>query len=413
MNRKCQEGVVTLLMTSVLLIVTLAVTLGTYKALFYQIKRAKNEIRTRQNHWLAEGAVECAFTQFRENNLVPQVVTDCGSGQGIIASFHPTPNGQRVFAQAHRSSVQKDISVNHRVKPGALQSSADLYFHSSVTFSTPDPGKLSPYGWECVALRYRHRLYAPVIDNKGVVHGKKPYQGFDNPMGKDCMRTHQTRGSSRGTIGKDFVKDEHIPLFEQFFHVPAQEHDRVKQREKITVIEGLGADKRISNCGSILANHIRSGKHYLWVEGSCEIKRSEYNQLVNATASTEGVLILVHDGIFSVMGKPEQGATSQSFKGVLFHFNSEFVAHPSKWQSFEANRYLNHVPSVVANSYRKIATYYQHGAFTFSGGQYFDTPGQAAVFYDSVDFQFNRDVIDNVQTHVNPPRWKQGSWYAL
>ncbi len=413
MSRKCQTGVITLLMVSMLLIVTLIVTLGTYKALFYQIKRAQNEIKARQHHWLAEGAIECAFTQFRENNLVPPIVTDCGSGQGVIARFQPTIHGQRVFAQSHHSSVQKEIIVDHTIKPGAMQSSADLYFHSSVTFSTPDPGKLSHHGWECVALRYRNRLYASAVDNKGVIHGNKPYASFENLMGKDCLRTHRTIGASRGRLGKDFVKDEHVSLFEQFFNVPAQQHDRVKQREQVTVIEGQGADKRVNNCGRLLADHIRSGKHYLWVEGSCEIKRSEYNQLVNATSTTEGVLILVHDGVFSVMGKPEQGATSQPFKGVLFHFNTEFTAHPSKWQGFEADSYLNHTPSVVDNSYRKFATYYQHGAFTFSGGQYFDSYGQAAVFYDSFDFRFNRDVLDNVQSHINPPRWKQGSWYAL
>ncbi len=413
MSWRYQRGVITLLMTSILLIVTLIVTLGSYKALFYQIKRAQNEVKARQHHWLAEGAIECAFAQFRENDFVPQVVTDCGSGQGVIASFQPTTHGQRVVAQSNHSSVQKEILLTQSVKPGAMQSSADLYFHSSAIFSPPDPGERSQHGWECVALRYHHRFYAPVIDNKGVINGGKPYTDFENPMGKDCVRTHKTIGASTSRLGRDFVKDEESSLFEQFFNVPAQQYDRVKQREQITVIEGQGADKRVNDCGSVLANHIQTGKHYLWVEGSCEIKRSEYNQLVNATSITEGVLILVHDGIFSVMGKPEQGTTSQPFKGVLFHFNTEFTAHPSKWQGFEADNYLNHASSVVENSYRKIATYYQHGAFPFSGGLYFDTPGQAAVFYDSIELQFNRDVINNVQTHVNPPRWKQGSWYAL
>jgi len=411
MNKSRQTGVATLLIASVLLMVTLVVTLGTYKNLFYQIKRAHNEVTTRQNHWLAEGAIECAFAQFRVENKVPQVTTDCASGQGVIAQFIPTTSGKRVVANSGYSSVQKEILINNNVKSGAMQSSADLFFHSSATFSTPDPGKLSRYGWECVALRYRNRFYASVIDNKGVIHGKKPYEQFDS-QGKDCASAHKTLSSSWGFLGNDFVRDENLSLFEQFFNVPAEEHDKVKEKENITVIEGRGIPKVVDNCGEILANHIRSGKPYLWVEGGCEIKQSEYNNLVSASALTDGVLIVVHDGLLSLMGKPISGASSKPFKGVLFHFNSEFVTSPDQWKGFEANNKLNHVPSVVHDSYRTIASYYQFGSFTFTGGQYFDTPGQAAVFNDALDFRFNSDVINSIQGNINPPKWKQGSWYA-
>ncbi|GAJ71978.1 hypothetical protein JCM18904_2770 [Vibrio sp. JCM 18904] len=55
MIRKHQQGVATLLITSILLSVALVVTLGSYKNLFYQIKRAQNEVSSRQQHWEAEG----------------------------------------------------------------------------------------------------------------------------------------------------------------------------------------------------------------------------------------------------------------------------------------------------------------------------------------------------------------------
>ncbi len=153
-------------------------------------------------------------------------------------------------------------------------------------------------------------------------------------------------------------------------------------------------------------------KHYLWIEGGCEIKKSEYNDLVNAAAETDGVLILVHDGILSVMGRPDRDASTLPFKGVLFHFNREFVANPYQWIWFDANSMVNHPSSPIHPSFRQIASYYQYGSFAFSGGQYFDTPGQAALFNDALDFSFNGDVINSVQANVNPPKWKQGSWYA-
>lgn len=411
MKPSCQNGIATVMITSILLMVALVITLGSYKSLFYQIKRSQNEMKTRQNHWLAEGAIECAYAQFRSQNKVPLLVTDCDSGQGVFAQFIPRSYGQRIVAVANHSTVQKDILMSSEAKSGAMQSSADLFFYSSASFSTPDPGKLSQYGWECVALRYRNRFYAPVIDNKGVIHGKKPYERFDS-KGKECAPAHKSLGASWGNLGRDFVRDENLSLFEQFFGIPATEHNKVKNKDQITVIDGLGFPKVVHNCGQVITNHIRSGKHYLWIEGSCEIKRSEYNDLVNATGNTDGVLILVHDGLLSLMGKPNGGVTAQPFKGVMFHFNTEFVVSPDLWKGFEANQYLNHVPSVIEESYRNKTSYYQHGAFTFAGGQYFDTPGQAAVFYDSLDFRFNSDVIDNIQANINTPRWRQGSWYA-
>jgi len=411
MSKPHQNGVATLVIVSVLLMVTLVVTMGSYKSLFYQIKRAQNEIKARQDHWLAEGAIECAFAQFKQNNKVPPLVTDCDSGQGVIAQFIATSSGQRIAAYSDYSSLQKEILSTGEVKSGAMQSSADLFFYSSATFSTPDPGELTPKGWECVALRYRNRFYASVVDNKGVIHGKKPFEGFDS-KGRDCAPTHKTTSASWGYLGGDFVKDENLSLFEQFFNVPPAEHDRVKKKESITVVEGSGIPKVIHNCGKVLTDNIRAGNPYLWIEGSCEIKQSEYNDLISAADTTDGVLIVVHEGVLSLMGKPNNGANSQPFKGVLFHFNSEFVARPAHWSGFEANQNLNHSPSVVHESYRTIASYYQFGSFTFSGGQYFDTPGQAAVFNDALDFRFNSDVIDSIQGNINPPKWKQGSWYA-
>ncbi len=107
-----QKGATTLMVTSVLLMVALAVTMGTHKATFYQIKRAQNEIKARQSHWLAEGAIECAYAQFRDNNKVPDIVTDCNSGQGGIPSFTPTSDGLRVLAKSGYSSVEKEILIN-------------------------------------------------------------------------------------------------------------------------------------------------------------------------------------------------------------------------------------------------------------------------------------------------------------
>ncbi len=414
---KKQQGVAALLVISVLLVAALMMSLGSYKSLFYQVKRAKNQIEARQKNWLAEGGVECAWSQFRVKNAVPTVVTDCGSGLSTIPNFTSTSSGYLVTSNVGFTSINKEIMMGGNLGYGAMQSSADLYFHSSATFSTPDPGELGRNGWECVALRYKKRFYSTVVDNKGVIHGDPPYVNFDNSTSKDCANTstNDHLSSSVGGVGagKDFTQDTGLKPFDSFFGVKAEDHNDIRDNGVFHIITGSAVGNVVPDCGKTLTTAIQSGKHHLWVEGSCEIKQSEYNALVNSTSSTNGVTVLIHDGLFSVMGPPSSGASSNKFKGVLFHFNYGFAPTTADWVGFDANGHLNHVPSVVEDSYRTIASYYQHGSFTVSGGQYFDSEGQAAVFFDSLDFRYNKDVVDNSRNAHAIPRWKKGSWNDL
>lgn len=73
MMRQYQQGVATLLITSILLSVALVITLGSYKTLFYQIKRAQNEVKARKEYWLAEGGLECIYTKSVQDGVVPNL----------------------------------------------------------------------------------------------------------------------------------------------------------------------------------------------------------------------------------------------------------------------------------------------------------------------------------------------------
>ena len=71
------RGLATLLITSLLLVASLLVVLGSYKGLFYQVKRAQNEVQARKDHWAAEGGLECVYTKAKQLNAVPASVSDC------------------------------------------------------------------------------------------------------------------------------------------------------------------------------------------------------------------------------------------------------------------------------------------------------------------------------------------------
>ena len=66
MKRCKQGGFITLLLVSVLLVGTLIASFGNFKVLFYQIKRAQNEVQARKAHWLAEGGLECTYSYLRQ-----------------------------------------------------------------------------------------------------------------------------------------------------------------------------------------------------------------------------------------------------------------------------------------------------------------------------------------------------------
>ncbi|KAB2825182.1 hypothetical protein [Aliivibrio finisterrensis] len=402
MNKK-QRGAITLLVSSCILMASLILSLGSYKHIFYQVKRAQNEVEARKGYWAAEGGVECVFSKVSTSGTVPSgVVTECAPLNLDSLSITSTEY-YLINAQKSSQLVKKEFTMGGNGGSGAMKSAADIYFHASTTFSTPDPGKLTDDGWECVALRYRNRFESDSPPaNQGVIHGDKPSLDFDN-KDKDCAPSHKTNGT-----GNDFLKDDTVNPFEDLFGVKKEDHNTVRDNGIFQVINMKNQNK--SQCGSKITDVINSGVHHIWVEGSCEIISSDYADLASASNKTDGVFILVHDGVLSLMGA---SSSSSPIKGLLFHFNTDFVLGDdlSSWEGTEAYAFLSHVPSVFSSSYLISSSYYQHGAFTLSGGQIFDTLGQSALFFNAVNFKYNKDVMDSVFEGLIQPRWVKGSWH--
>ncbi|EGU39892.1 hypothetical protein VII00023_14261 [Vibrio ichthyoenteri ATCC 700023] len=78
-----QRGVITILLTSVLLVVILLLVLGSYRITFHQLKVAQNEVRSRSQHWMAEGAIECLFAYINATGIAPAQLTQ----NSTMASF--------------------------------------------------------------------------------------------------------------------------------------------------------------------------------------------------------------------------------------------------------------------------------------------------------------------------------------
>lgn len=415
-----QQGAITLLVSSSILIASLIFSLGSYKHIFYQIKRAQNEVQAKKNHWVAEGAVECVFAKASVlGSISNDIVDDCKALSSASLEFIKTVNYQIKGIKAAQV-VKKTIIMGGTGGAGVIKSASNLYFHTSISITTPDPGRLGDDGWECIAVRYKNRIGAfGSVVNQGVKINLKPSSDFEH-QGKDCSVNYKTN-SSMGSLGfkSDFKQDPLVSPFKDIFGVEASEHNTIRDNGKFTVLNGagLGSEKRLSDCGQKLIDSLNASKKHIWVEGSCEITSSQYQGFADAMNNQgDGSFIVIHDGSLSIMGAPS-GVIAKEMKGIILHFNYDYSvpSDGANWSGTDAYGYL-YPHGGVANvlfpsSFLSTASFYQHGAFTLNGGQFFDTEGQTAIFYTSANFKYNSDIVQKLISEVVPPRWQEGSWH--
>ncbi|MFH0256203.1 hypothetical protein ACGRL8_03985 [Vibrio rumoiensis] len=426
-----QKGAVGLLFTALILVAALTLSLAGYKSTFFQAKRAQNEILSRQNQWAGEGAIECAFTKAQQDRSRTQFTqadylkADCQqplnlNGIQVVSvgnkkySLQPVDGGSQPI-------VQKVMDFSNNRLAGAIQSTADLFTQASTTISPPDPGMETEDGWECVAVRYKG-VFSPGagITNQGIGDTiEAPYVGFDN-NGKDCAEGYDTQSASSNHQEQDLMQDSNLNPFESMFEVSKDNWTQVRDNPKydFVILNGDAAvagssSARITDCGQKVKELVDLGHTHIWMEGSCEISGANLSGMTQTSQLTDGVLLFVHNGVFSLNG-------SGNFKGVLFQLNDGFQPSAADWVGLEANDYLNspgvtvfdhQLKKAYGNNYApaNTAAYFQRGSFNFTGGQFLDMDGQLALFHDSLNFSYNEDVIDAV-LGTTPPRWVKGSW---
>lgn len=142
MNRYYQQGMSTLLITSMLLVVALIFSLASYKNLFYQIKRTQNEVLARQAHWAAEGGLECGFAELKQKNIRPtdptfsQKCTELAPASELKIDYLPLMVDQpkyELISRYTKAEVKHDISKS--VNYGGIGISSTLETSGSVELS--------------------------------------------------------------------------------------------------------------------------------------------------------------------------------------------------------------------------------------------------------------------------------------
>lgn len=165
MKRQCQQGFATLLITSILLSVALVFTLGSYKTLFYQIKRAQNEVKSRQDHWLAEGGLECLFAYVKEDisriaSVTPDDHTELDSickNSLKLKSLHVSDLGGSAYrihskTQNEWSNLEKIFSKSTNGGKGAIQTTSRLTTFGQLNVKPDANGGPNEAGkYDCVS----------------------------------------------------------------------------------------------------------------------------------------------------------------------------------------------------------------------------------------------------------------------
>lgn len=442
-----QQGATTLLVTSVLLIAALLVTLGSYRSLFYQIKRAQNEVSARQQHWIAEGGLECIYSKSLTNNAIPTSASigDCNINGDIEFSYASLSVRLRQITSTYGySSIDKTIELPGTGASGVMKATSNLYFGGGMAMR-PDPGEgLGDDEWACTMLRYSSDFKVNgAVENQNLNDGHLPYQGF--PTGQRC-RNYVTESYLTSTtalyttpsnLRDDFVLDTDQKPFEDLFDVPREDWFEVMSFDGFVKIANTaltnGSGKMrfdqstlpppeiISNCGSAIESAILSGNDLIWIYGSCHLDGTDLNNIGNAITPASGaspipsgVILVLHNGLLSTSG-------ALSFKGMIYHFisnnnagNPEFVPDASLWSSLDASQktLLDGVVAPVTGIDAANTAYFQRGAFFPLGGYVMDAPGTYAVYDSSLSFSYNRDVIEIPLRKLKKLKWKSGSWYA-
>ncbi|TVO36183.1 hypothetical protein [Vibrio algivorus] len=428
-----QRGAATLLVAVLLLASVLVLSLASYKGVFFQAKRAQNEIEARKAHWIGEGGLECAYTKMYQDRdqsvLVSGTIyfdSDCVVPMNLSSMNIDSLGGQKYriepeFEQSGIliSPVSKVVDFSRNRSTGAIKTTADLFVNGSSNFNPPDPGVQSGSGWDCTSVRYIRNLgFRGAVVNSGF--SVMPSSSFSSSSG-DCLSSSKTNSGS-GLLSElkgDFKVDPNIRPFEEVFGVASSAWESVRDNplydfgviDTSSLVVPSSSVSPATLCGQAVLNEINLGKSRIWIEGSCELfddpdpdQPQLLTDITDATQDTDGVLLLVHNGVFSIHGSGE-------FKGSLFHFNDSFIPVPGSWngligKSTYENITWSFYPSRVIGS---EVSYIQNGAFWFTGGQMLDMDGQIAYFNNGLNFSYNSDVLDSI-FGVLPPRWLKGSW---
>ncbi|WP_299022124.1 hypothetical protein [uncultured Photobacterium sp.] len=410
-----QNGLATLLVITMVLVVSLLFSLASYKNVFYQIKRTQNEVLSRKAHWLAEGGLECGFAAVNSaggvNTALTPLINDCEIESNSDINISPLASDYVVASIASidnkaKVSINKSFSLVSQ-SVGAFKSTSNIIFNISGGNMDvyPDPGVKIGSGYNCILARFSGDLTVKgTLLNKGFYYDYPPYSDFDFSDSPECNSGYKTvsvkdtsYSSTPESFKSDFRKELNLDPFKEMFGYPKEQWEEVK-KQFYSITQG-------SSCSTSIADAIEKGEQRIWIEGSCDLKgnASEINTAMTSEGAAKLALVLVQDGVVGFNG------AAVSLNIVLYQFLTPKISPDRPWEPSAADWDATSVVAHVPNKSKYI--HYQFGALHTKGGFVFDMPGYDANITGSVNFSYNGDILKEALTPFAKPRWKKGTWH--
>ncbi|WP_215407198.1 hypothetical protein [Vibrio gigantis] len=437
-----QHGVVTLLVTSVLLVGALVVMLGTYRSVFHQIKVAQNEVQGRQEHWRSEGGLECTYSYLLELDKTIADIKDASARPAdfsdwcspyenkpqIEISNTTTSSAYIVASSSNAQSLFKTIRERSQLGSGAIQSTGPIELIGTLSIKpTAREEPISGNEYECISVSFADLFtyqYDATHGDSGQALGLEvldpsaggPFSGFDGICHGD-YKTQIPKASSgssysiyapdyyQGTnplpFKKDFNPDPNMNPFYTFFGVAKTDQNIVDLSQDTDLFKHVQL-LNATECGPEIMEHFTAGQTKgLWIEGNCHI-----NAAVAATINPSQLLV-VQDGVFALNG-------AMAYNGVIYHLVDYQKSHVKTrvdgfWNSLAANNvFAPFIKDIDEASVLKKSVGIQFASGLPSGGLIFDSPAGVTTIVGDMDLDFRAD-----SNPIDPPstyQWKRGSW---
>lgn len=406
-----QRGVVILMVVSILLAAALMLTLSSYKSVFYQIKRAQNELKDRQAHWQVEGGVECLYayisaapSQLNTLSSATNTVLDdiCKTDLNLTELYSYPISAERyvIHSNSHSHAITKQFLYAAKTGLGAIQTTADLRIRGSAEISPDVPRNKNSAGtYDCIAVRYKSQVSFEATTSSDLLTTLEPiagapYSGFSG----ECANTHKTANSISGNTSvdaglfkQDYKQDTSLDPFRNYFGMDKTPSNLAEVKSHYQVIS-LATVVDGHDCADVIQTQSNAGKRKLWIEGHC---------IIDSPIVIHGAYsLVVENGLFAAHG-------SMVFEGSIYHMVDMTL---SDFSLANIASYWSHVSFKAAiQSYLGPTTvYFDNGAFEPKGGMVFDAEGGEVVLNGSYSIDYS-----SANSLNNPPKaltWIAGSW---
>ncbi|MFB9135022.1 hypothetical protein [Vibrio olivae] len=429
MIRQTQQGMATLLVTSLLLGAVLLLVMASYRSVFYQLKREQNEVISRTQHWQAEGILQCVLAKASEQKRLSQMLAESCVEEDeqihLVASGH-----QRYLLQVEVGFVvlrrELQFPTVSPTAPLTLRGELEL---AAGAMMIPDAGEwVEDNLWRCRLIAYQGRL---VLGGELVNHGlhtSLPYAEF--PPSQACFSGYQTVVNRGSSFEQDVVVDPQLAPFEnlfgtarhQWFEVMSQPEFFKIAHQSLTDSEGvirfsqaqLPQSQVISDCAQQLHQAFFNGENLIWIYGSCHLDTDDLfalKYLLNPASSTFfGALIVIQNGVLSLSGEAE--LPIMIYQLIEQPLTSQQIS--SGWQAIAASQrqVLNQALAQSERLELEQLVYFQHGDVRPQGGLVLDIAPHQALVASALEIRFDRDVLNAPLQRLRSVRWRKGSWYA-